>query len=79
MSGYIEDGELVTIEPREASELQSGDVVLAQIQGKNFAHIVLHQILEREGEQFLIGSKQGRVDGWIEAEKIFGVATKIEP
>ena len=79
MQGHIEDGELVTIEAREASKLKTGDVVLAQIQGKSFAHIVLHQILECDGEKFLSGSKQGRVDGWIEADKIFGVATKIEP
>lgn len=78
MQGRIEDGELVTLEPCQIATLEAGDIVLAQIQGKSYSHLVLHQILQCENGQFLVGSHQGRIDGWIGPDKIFGKATKIE-
>ncbi len=78
MSGRIENGQLVTIEPIAHVELNIGDVVLARVQGKRRALVVLHQILERDGERVLIGAANGRVDGWIETSAIFGRVTQIQ-
>ena len=52
-----------------------GDIVLVRIHGKRFTHIVLHGILSIEDERFLIGSHQGRMDGWVDRSDIYGIAT----
>lgn len=78
MTGRISDGELITLTPCQAADLSVSDIVLVRIQGKRFSHIVLHSILAIEGSQFLIGSHQGRVDGWVEQGSIYGIVTRIE-
>ena len=78
MTGRINDGDLVTLAPCRTEELAVGGIVLVRIQGKRFAHVVLHGILSVEGERFLIGSHQGRVDGWVDQGDIYGVVTGVE-
>ncbi len=78
MTGRISDGEMVTLSPCQEAAPSVNDIVLVSIQGKRFSHVVLHSILTIEGSQFLIGSHQGRVDGWVEQSSIYGVVTKVE-
>ena len=78
MTGRISDRDLVTLTPCQVAELAVGDIVLVRIQGKHFAHVVLHGILSVEGRRFLIGIHQGRVDGWVDRGDIYGVATETE-
>ncbi len=78
MAGRINNGDLVTLAPCRTEELMVGDIVLVRIQGKRFAHVVLPGILSIEGERLLIGTHQGRVDGWVDRGEIYGIATKEE-
>ena len=78
MTGRINHGDLVTLSPCLTEDLIAGAIVLVRIQGKRFSHIVLHGILSVEGNKFLIGSHQGRIDGWVEVGDIYGIATKVE-
>ncbi len=78
MTGRVNDGDLVTLEPCAAEALTVGPVVLVRIQGKRFSHIVLHSILTVKGDRFLIGSYQGRIDGWVDRGDIYGIAMEIE-
>lgn len=78
MTGRINDGDLVSLSPCQEADLSVNDIVLVRIQGKRFSHIVLHSILAIEGNQFLIGSHQERVDGWVERNSIYGIATQVE-
>ncbi len=75
MKGLIDDGDLVTLEPLLSHELAPGDIVLVRVPGKRFSHIVLHKIVSVEEGIFLIGSHQGRIDGWVERADIYGFAT----
>jgi hypothetical protein len=75
MRERIRDGDLVTLEPCWGEELVAGDVVLARVRGHL---LVLHQVLEREAGRFLIGNSEGRADGWVSAQAIFGRVTKVE-
>ncbi|HEY0073343.1 MAG TPA: S24/S26 family peptidase [Abditibacteriaceae bacterium] len=79
MTGRINNGDTVTLSPCNVSELKTDDIVLVRIRGRRFQHIVLHQILQCDGKRFLIGSFQGRVDGWVQANDIFGKAIEIKP
>ena len=78
MSGRIGDGDLVTLAPCAPDDLAAGDIVLARVQGRRYFHLVLHLIWQRDGDQFLIGSATGRLDGWIGGAAIFGKVTAIE-
>lgn len=78
MQGQVNEGDLVTLEPCRAEDLAGGDVVLARITGRRYSHLVLHLIHAREADKFLIGSKHGRLDGWVESENIFGKVTKVQ-
>ncbi len=79
MSGRISDGDRVTLQPCQAETLVPGDMVLARIQGQQYAHMVLHQVLEREPGRVLIGNNLGGVDGWVAEQDIYGRVLKVEP
>ena len=74
MTGRISDGDLVTLKPIVSHELTTGDIVLACVPGKRYSHIVLHMVIGMENDLFLIGSHQGRIDGWVERNDIYGIA-----
>lgn len=74
MSGRIGDGDCVTLEPVAPQQVRVGDVVLARVQGKRRELLVLHEVLERRGEAFLIGARFGRVN----SAAILGLAVQIE-
>ena len=56
MFGRINDGDLVTLQPCQTEVLAPGDMALVRIQGRRYAHLVLHQVLEREPGRLLIGN-----------------------
>lgn len=79
MSGKIESGQLVTVEPiADPSIVRTGDVVLCKVKGKFFLHLVLD---DRHGmhEEFLIGNNRGLTNGWTRAKNVFGKVVRIEP
>ena len=78
MSGRINDGDLVTLEPIALQQVRVGDVVLARVRGKKRELVVLHEVLEIQGDRFLIGARNGRVDGWVAGANILGRAGQIE-
>lgn len=76
MRGRINDGDLVTLAPCRPEELEVGDVVLVRVRGWL---LVLHQILDRQEDRFLIGTTAGRADGWTSAAEIFGRVVQVSP
>lgn len=78
MEGRISNGDLVTLQPCIAQDLVAGDVVLARVQGRRYFHLVLHLIIAREADRFLIGNNHGRIDGWVTAQNVFGRVTRVD-
>jgi hypothetical protein len=76
MRGRIGDGDLVTLEPCRPEELVAGDLVLVRVRGWL---VVLHQVLERDADRFLIGTTAGRSDGWVSAREVLGRVVRVEP
>jgi len=75
MKGKIESGQLCTVKPIENIEkLQKGDIVLCKVNGNEY----LHLIKAIQGPRFQIGNNRGRINGWISANSIFGICTRIE-
>jgi hypothetical protein len=74
MRGKVNDGDLVTLEPCDPSTLRVGDIVLVRAYG----HAYLHLIKAVDQGRFLIGNNRGGINGWVGANSIYGIATRIE-
>ncbi len=74
MRGRIEDGQLVTLAPVDACEVEVGDAVLVRWKGG----FLLHLIKRIEGDRFLIGNNVGRINGWVVASAVCAKVTKVE-
>jgi hypothetical protein len=74
MSGKIESGQLVTVEPLGV-EPKVGDVVLCRVKGGEFLHLVKAV----DGARFQIGNNRGGINGWVSRDSIFGRCVRVEP
>ncbi len=74
MSGKIDSGNLVTVEPADLASIQVGDIVLCKVHGREFLHIVK----AIRGAQFQIGNNRGGINGWITGGQIYGKCVKVE-
>ena|SRR5438128_5116829 len=74
MTGRVNDGDHVTVEPLRDREPAVGEVVLVRCRG----HEYLHPVKARQGSRFLIGNNRGGINGWVTRRQIFGLATHIE-
>jgi SOS-response transcriptional repressor LexA len=73
MSGKIESGQLVTVEPLRDKAPRVGDIVLCKVNGSQYLHLVKAV----SGERFQIGNNRGRINGWTSRRNIFGICAKI--
>jgi hypothetical protein len=74
MKGKVNDGELVTLSPIDASSLIVGDIVLVRVKGS----VYLHLVKAIDGDRFQIGNNRGGINGWVSGNSIFGKAIRIE-
>jgi hypothetical protein len=74
MAGLIRSGQLCTVTPVCREQLQVGDIVLCKVNGREY----LHLIKAISGERFQIGNNRGLINGWVGANAIFGILTKVE-
>jgi hypothetical protein len=74
MAGKVNDGDLVTLKPCLAEQLEVGDIVLVHVKG----HVYLHLIKAIDQNRFLIGNNRGGINGWVGPHAIYGRATQIE-
>ena len=74
MSPRIESGQLVTIEPLGDKPLEVGEIVLCEVGGQQYVHL----IKAVQPKKALIGNNRGFVNGWASARKIYGRVTRVE-
>ncbi len=74
MKGKVNDGDLVTLEPRDPDKLAVGDIVLVRVRGNDN----LHLIKAVDKGRFLIGNNRGGTNGWVGHNCIYGIAKKVE-
>ena len=77
MSGWIEDGQLVWLQPLVSEDPEVGEIVLARVRGKKRGVVVLHQIIAVDERGFLIGACNGRVDGWVDRSALLGRLQRV--
>ena len=77
MRGNIESGQLCTVEPVDDKiALQEGDVVLCKVKGKQYLHLIK---AIQYGGLYQIGNNRGGINGWVNANNIYGRLVKVEP
>lgn len=76
MTPRIKSGQLCTVEPVDLDRLEVGDVVLCQIRGADYLHIV--KAIAADG-RYQIGNNHGKINGWIGGHAIFGRLVGVEP
>jgi hypothetical protein len=74
MKGKVDSGQLCTVEPSEGKDLKVGDIVLCQVRGRDY----LHLIKAIQGDRYQIGNNRGYINGWVRRGKIFGILSKVE-
>lgn len=75
MTGRINSGQLVTIEPiSENTILSKGDIVLCKVNGK----VYLHLISAVESKRLQISNNFGKVNGWTVLRNVYGKVSQIE-
>lgn len=74
MTGRINDGDLVTLQPCDVATLKVGDAVLVRVHG----NILLHLIKAINNNRYLIGNNRGGINGWVGGNAIHSVVTNVE-
>ncbi len=59
--GKVNSGDLVTVTPCKPEELSVGDIVLVQVKGSDYLHLIK---AVNQG-RFLIGNNHGGTNGWV--------------
>jgi hypothetical protein len=73
MTGKVNDGDLVTLEPCDPTTLQVDDIVLVRVHGTDY----LHLIKAINDQRFLIGNNRGGTNGWVGVHAIYGRAVAV--
>ena len=68
MNPKIKSGQLCTVEPVDAFDLEVGDIVLCKVRGNEYLHLVKAV----QGARYQIGNNRGHINGWITSKAIFG-------
>lgn len=72
MSPLIESGSLVTVAPvNDLNYLQINDIVLCEVNGRQYLHLIKDIDIKIEPFLFLIGNNHGKINGW--TDQIFGI------
>jgi SOS-response transcriptional repressor LexA len=74
MSGRIESGQLITIEPARAEDVRVGDAVFCRVNGNYYVHLV--KARGQDG-RLQIGNNRGHINGWTKA--VYGKVVRVEP
>lgn len=77
MTPAIRDGDTITLSPLKDLLPRRGDVFA--FRHSNQLQMLVHRILRKKGDRFFIkGDNCSVADGWIPAENLLGIVTRVE-
>jgi hypothetical protein len=74
MTGLVNSGDLVTVEPRGERLPAKGDIVLCKVMGNQYLHLVKAV----DGNRVQIGNNRGGINGWTSLAQIYGYCTDVQ-
>lgn len=79
MTPIIKSNEPVTLEPIGDRTLSKGDAVFCKVRGNYYTHLI-HAVDEGKADKptrYLIGNNHGRMNGWTNATKVYGLVVHV--
>lgn len=76
MVPLIRSRQLVTVVPVKSSVVEVGDIVLAQVNENVYLHTV--SAVDDTGGRVQISNNRGRVNGWTDHARVYGLCTSVE-
>lgn len=76
MTPRLISGEAVTVKAVAAQQCRVGDVVYAKVKGSYYLHLL--SAIDESKNRYQISNNHGHVNGWVNADNIFGVCTHIK-
>jgi hypothetical protein len=76
MVPLIYSRQLVTVSPVDAAAVEVGDIVLCRVAGAIYLHLV--SAVDRSGARVQISNNRGRVNGWTNQARLFGICTAVD-
>lgn len=79
MSGRIESGQLVTVEPLAVDTvITEGDIVLCKVGHSQYLHLVTGVTYRvANGWRYQISNNKGYVNGWIFESSVYGIVVGV--
>lgn len=78
MSGRIESGQLVTLNPVTLwTEVSEGDIVLCRVSGRQYLHLVTAIKKQPKRTVYQISNNKGFVNGWASHAQVYGVVVDV--
>jgi hypothetical protein len=74
MTPRIRSGDLCTVAPLGAHELEPGDIVLCKVRGQQYLHLVSAV----RGEEIQISNNHGHVNGWCRRTSVYGLLVAVQ-
>lgn len=71
MEPLIRSGQLVRVKPVNGGDVKVGDIVLAQVHGSLYLHLV--SAVDRGKQRVQISNNRGYVNGWTSWSRVYGV------
>jgi hypothetical protein len=76
MVPLVRSRQLVTVAPVNPDRIEVGDIVLARVAGTVYLHLV--SALDRSTGRVQISNNRGRVNGWTNQARIYGICTAVD-
>ena len=76
MTPRIDSGDQVVVKKVEVSLLRVGDAVYAKVKGNYYLHLL--SAIDESQDRYQISNNHGHVNGWVNAENVFGVCVQVK-
>ena len=70
----IKDGDTVSLVPALGKSGDIGDAVFVRLRRGRY---LIHLVVDRDGDRFLVGNARGGTDGWVGRDAIYGVVSSV--
>lgn len=76
MTPKIDSGDQVVVKQVPASACRVGDAVYAKVKGNYYLHLL--SAIDETHNRYQISNNHGHVNGWVNAENVYGLCTKVK-
>lgn len=76
MTPRMESGDQVRVKQVDPRVLKVGDIVYAKVKGSYYLHLL--SAIDESQDRYQISNNHGHVNGWVTADKVYGVCVQVK-